>query len=60
MADLRKAVSEANKTEELHHTWTDEQIHIILSTVANLSQRVSSLEHSGAVQQTVSHMKPDT
>ncbi|XP_076000801.1 EF-hand calcium-binding domain-containing protein 14 isoform X2 [Genypterus blacodes] len=53
VADLRKAVSEANKTEELHHMWTDEQIHIVLSTVANLSQRVSSLEHSGAVQQTV-------
>jgi len=43
--DLRKAVSEANKTEEQHHTWTDEQIHILLSTVADLHARVSSLEN---------------
>ncbi|XP_071379779.1 EF-hand calcium-binding domain-containing protein 14 isoform X1 [Centroberyx affinis] len=44
ITDLRKAVNEANKTEDLHHSWTDEQIHILLSTVSNLSQKVSSLE----------------
>ncbi|XP_053185874.1 EF-hand calcium-binding domain-containing protein 14 [Scomber japonicus] len=45
LTDLRKAVSEANKTEEQHHTWTDEQIHILLSTVADLHVRVSALEN---------------
>lgn len=45
ITDLRKAVSEANKTEELHHTQTDEQIHILLSTVADLQQRMLSLEN---------------
>ncbi|XP_070701351.1 EF-hand calcium-binding domain-containing protein 14 [Pempheris klunzingeri] len=45
ITDLRKAASEANKTEELYHTRTDEQIHILLSTVAELHQRVSSLEN---------------
>lgn len=38
-------MSEANKTEEQHHTWTDEQIHILLSTVADLHVRVSALEN---------------
>lgn len=38
-------MSEANKTEEQHHTWTDEQIHILLSTVADLHARVSALEN---------------
>lgn len=38
-------MSEVNKTEEQHHTWTDEQIHILLSTVADLHQRVASLEN---------------
>lgn len=45
ITDMRKAVSEANKTEELRHTQTDEQIHILLSTVAELQQRVLSLEN---------------
>ncbi|XP_038573828.1 EF-hand calcium-binding domain-containing protein 14 [Micropterus salmoides] len=45
ITDLRKAMNEANKTEELHHTQADEQIHILLSTVADLHQRVSSLEN---------------
>ncbi|KAI3374889.1 hypothetical protein L3Q82_021427 [Scortum barcoo] len=45
ITDLRKAVTEANKTEELHHTQSDEQIHILLSTVADLQRRVSSLEN---------------
>ncbi|XP_044076492.1 EF-hand calcium-binding domain-containing protein 14 [Siniperca chuatsi] len=45
ITDLRKAVSETNKTEELYHTRADEQIHILLSTVADLHQRVSSLEN---------------
>ncbi|KAK7945533.1 hypothetical protein WMY93_001261 [Mugilogobius chulae] len=41
---LKKTVSEVNKTEEVHHTWTDEQIHLLLSTVADLSHRLSSVE----------------
>ncbi|CAK6957653.1 EF-hand calcium-binding domain-containing protein 14 [Scomber scombrus] len=45
LTDLRKAVSEANKTEEQHHTWTDEQIHILLSTVADLHVRVLAIEN---------------
>ncbi|XP_054870819.1 EF-hand calcium-binding domain-containing protein 14 isoform X2 [Amphiprion ocellaris] len=45
ITDLRKAMGEVNKTEEQHHTWTDEQIHILLSTVADLHQRVASLEN---------------
>lgn len=45
LTDLKKAVNEANKTEELHHTWTDEQIHLLLSTVADLSHRLSSMEN---------------
>ncbi|TDH05777.1 hypothetical protein EPR50_G00126060 [Perca flavescens] len=45
ITDLRKAVSEANKTEELHLTQTDEQIRILLSTVTDLQQRVASLEN---------------
>lgn len=45
LTDLKKTVSEANKTEELHHTWTDEQIHLLLSTVADLSHRLSSVEN---------------
>ncbi|KAK2895201.1 EF-hand calcium-binding domain-containing protein 14 isoform X1 [Channa argus] len=44
ITDLRKVVSEANKTEELRHTWTDEQIHILMSAVTDLQQRVASLE----------------
>ncbi|XP_076600638.1 EF-hand calcium-binding domain-containing protein 14 [Chaetodon auriga] len=45
ITDLRKAVSEANQTEELHHTQADQQIHILLSTVAELHQRVLLLEN---------------
>ncbi|KAM9350181.1 EF-hand calcium-binding domain-containing protein 14 isoform 2-T2 [Symphorus nematophorus] len=45
ITDLRKEMSEANKTEELHHTQADEKIHILLSTVADLQQRVLSLEN---------------
>lgn len=45
LTDLKKAVSDANKTEEQHHTWTDEQIHLLLSTVADLSHRLSSVEN---------------
>lgn len=47
-------MSEVNKTEEQHHTWTDEQIHILLSTVADLHQRVASLENGS--KQSVSNM----
>ncbi|RVE61752.1 hypothetical protein OJAV_G00175780 [Oryzias javanicus] len=45
ITDLRKVMTEVNKTEEKHHTWTDEQIHILLSTVAELHQRVAFLEN---------------
>ncbi|XP_015238654.1 PREDICTED: EF-hand calcium-binding domain-containing protein 14 [Cyprinodon variegatus] len=45
ITDLKRAMSEVNKTEEQHHMWTDEQIHILLSTVADLHQRVASLEN---------------
>ncbi|XP_029381459.1 EF-hand calcium-binding domain-containing protein 14 [Echeneis naucrates] len=44
ITDLKKAVSETNKTGEQHHTWTAEQIHTLLSTVADLGQRVVLLE----------------
>lgn len=68
LTDLRKAVNEANKTQELHHSWTDEQIHILLSTVSNLSERMSSLEHrsvqekkqGGATEQQLSDGNPET
>ncbi|XP_041660083.1 EF-hand calcium-binding domain-containing protein 14 [Cheilinus undulatus] len=45
ISDLKTALSETNKTEELHHTQTNEQIQILLTTVAELHQRVSSLEN---------------
>ncbi|XP_061696277.1 EF-hand calcium-binding domain-containing protein 14 [Syngnathoides biaculeatus] len=45
ISDLRKAVSEANQTEAKHHAWSDEQIHALLSTVAELQHRVSFLEN---------------
>uniref|UniRef100_A0A3Q1HSU6 EF-hand calcium binding domain 14 n=1 Tax=Anabas testudineus TaxID=64144 RepID=A0A3Q1HSU6_ANATE len=70
ITDLRKAVSEANETEEQHHTWTDEQIHNLLSTVTDLRQRVASLEKGserslkdkdvGAAQLVVSSPSPTT
>lgn len=69
ITDLRKAVSEANKTEELHHTQTDEQIHILLSTVADLNQRLSILENGSkqsskdndaAAQLTITSQSPTT
>lgn len=46
ITDLKKAVNEANKTEEQHHTQADEQIQILLSTVADLRQRVLLLENN--------------
>ncbi|XP_051944488.1 EF-hand calcium-binding domain-containing protein 14 [Hippocampus zosterae] len=49
ISDLRKAVSKANQTEAKHHIWSDEQIHMLLSTVAELQSRVLSLE-SGSRQ----------
>ncbi|XP_068593605.1 EF-hand calcium-binding domain-containing protein 14 [Cebidichthys violaceus] len=45
ITELRKAVSEANRTEELRHTQTEERVHVLLSTVADLQQRVASLEN---------------
>ncbi len=58
LTDLKKAVSEANKTEELHHTQDDEQIHVLLSTVADLQQRVMLLENKS--KQSVSNVKRHT
>ncbi|XP_068196469.1 EF-hand calcium-binding domain-containing protein 14 isoform X2 [Antennarius striatus] len=43
--DLKQTVIEANKTEELHHTRDDEQIHDLLTAVADLHQRVLLLEN---------------
>ncbi|XP_034038880.1 EF-hand calcium-binding domain-containing protein 14 [Thalassophryne amazonica] len=45
VTDLRKVVSEANKTEEVHRSWTDKQIHFLLTNVSSLSQRLSTLEN---------------
>ncbi|KAM8849223.1 EF-hand calcium-binding domain-containing protein 14 [Spinachia spinachia] len=42
---LRMAVSEANQTEELRHARSDERVHSLLSALADLQQRVSSLEN---------------
>lgn len=47
-------MGEANKTEEQHHTWTAEQIKVLLSSVADLRQRVISLEDGS--KQSVSHV----
>ncbi|XP_049603967.1 EF-hand calcium-binding domain-containing protein 14 isoform X2 [Syngnathus scovelli] len=44
ISELKKVVSEANQTEAKHHIWSDEQIHVLLSTVAELQRRVSALE----------------
>lgn len=44
IADLRKAFSEANRTEELYRSQSTEQIRSLLATVAELQQRVLSLE----------------
>lgn len=38
-------MSEANKTEALHHIQAAEQIHTLFSVVADLQQRVLSLEN---------------
>ncbi|XP_037537578.1 EF-hand calcium-binding domain-containing protein 14 [Nematolebias whitei] len=45
ITDFNRALGEVNKTEEQLHLWTDEQIHVLLSTVADLHQRVASLEN---------------
>ncbi|XP_026170068.1 EF-hand calcium-binding domain-containing protein 14 [Mastacembelus armatus] len=67
ITDLRKSMSEANKTEKQHYTWTDEQIHKLLSTVADLHQRVVSLENGSkqsdndaASQLSISNESPAT
>ncbi|XP_056149202.1 EF-hand calcium-binding domain-containing protein 14 isoform X2 [Lampris incognitus] len=71
LTDLRVAVSEANKTQEMHHAWTNDQIHSLLSSFSNLSERVSSLEHhsdqaakrrgsEGATDQQSSNRNPAT
>lgn len=40
-----EVMSETNQTEELHHAQTAEQIHNLFSTVADLQQKVLSLEN---------------
>lgn len=69
LTDLRQAVGEANKTEEQHHTWTAEQIKVLLSSVADLRQRVISLEdgskqslkgNDAATQQAITSDNPAT
>lgn len=44
IADLRKALSEANRTEELYRSQSREQIRGLLATAAELQQRLLSLE----------------
>uniref|UniRef100_A0A4W5MYE6 EF-hand calcium binding domain 14 n=1 Tax=Hucho hucho TaxID=62062 RepID=A0A4W5MYE6_9TELE len=41
---LREVVSEVNKTQELYHSWTGDQIQSLQTAVSNLTQRVSSME----------------
>lgn len=45
LTELRKVVSEANRSEEQHQAWTHEQIHVLLSTTAQLHHRVALLEN---------------
>lgn len=45
ITDLKKAVNEANKTETLRHSQSEEHISTLFSTIANLQQRVSLLEN---------------
>lgn len=45
ITDLKKAVNEANKTETLRHSQSEEHISTLFSTIATLQQRVSSLEN---------------
>jgi len=51
ITNLKEAVSEANRTQELYESQVGHQIHTLISTVSNLSQRLHSLEH-GPEQQT--------
>lgn len=45
ITDLKKAVNDANKTETLRHSQSEEHISTLFSTIANLQQRVSLLEN---------------
>lgn len=47
--DLKEAVVEVNKTQELYHSWSDNQILTLRTAVSNLTQRVASLEQSPAL-----------
>ncbi|XP_077471167.1 EF-hand calcium-binding domain-containing protein 14 [Stigmatopora argus] len=58
ISDLRTAVSEANQTEAQRHKWDSEQIHILLSNVAELKSRVSSLEN-GSKQNLLNSSGPE-
>jgi archaellum component FlaC len=51
ITNLKEAVSESNKTQELYESQVGHQIHSLISTVSNLSQRLYSLEH-GPEQET--------
>lgn len=53
VADLMETVSEVNKSQELYHSWTNDQIISLHSSVSNLTQRVSTLEQASV--QTLSH-----
>lgn len=48
VVDLRATVGEVNKTQELYHSWSDEQILTLHSAVSNLTQRVFTLEQGSA------------
>ncbi|XP_041752249.1 EF-hand calcium-binding domain-containing protein 14 isoform X2 [Coregonus clupeaformis] len=41
---LREVVSEVNKTQELYHSWTGDQIQSLQNAVSNLTQRVFPME----------------
>ena len=47
ITELRKTVEETNRTQALQRSLTQEQIHGLVSTTTDLSQRVSSLERGG-------------
>ncbi|XP_010883814.1 EF-hand calcium-binding domain-containing protein 14 isoform X2 [Esox lucius] len=44
VTQFREVVSEVNRTQELYHSWADDQIHSLQTTVSNLTQWVSSME----------------
>lgn len=55
ITDLKEAVTEVNRTQELYESQVGHQIHSLISTVSNLSQRLYSLEH-GPEQETLTNV----